>query len=113
MLAMIFSTQESAKFICREIYNFFVYYVIDDTIETNVITPLANVLRQSGYNITATLSVLFKSQHFYDIVNSGACIIKSPLDLMVGLCREYNTAIPAARQCGTLYMGAWAQSPRA
>jgi uncharacterized protein (DUF1800 family) len=95
MLAMIFSTQESARFICREIYNFFVYYVIDDTIEANVITPLADIFRQSGYNISAVLSVLLKSQHFYDLVNSGACIIKSPLDLLVGLSREYKLAIPA------------------
>jgi uncharacterized protein (DUF1800 family) len=93
-LAMIFSTQESARFICRELYNFFVYYVIDDTIEANVITPLANVFRQSGYNITAVLSVLLKSQHFFDLANSGACIIKSPLDLLVGLCREYKVTIP-------------------
>ncbi len=93
MLAMLFSTQESAKFICRKLYNFFVYYVIDDTIETNVITPLADVFRQSGYNITAVLSALLKSQHFYDLVNSGACIIKSPLDLLIGLCREYQVAI--------------------
>ncbi|HLZ89650.1 MAG TPA: DUF1800 family protein, partial [Puia sp.] len=95
LLSMLFSTQESAKFLCRELYNFFIYYVIDDTIETNIITPLAEVLRQSGYNITTTLSVLFKSRHFYDLVNSGACVIKSPLDMMIGLCREYQVAIPA------------------
>ncbi|HEY4337197.1 MAG TPA: DUF1800 family protein [Puia sp.] len=95
LLNLLFSTQESAKFLCRKLYNFFVYYVIDDTIENNVITPLANVLRQSGYNITTTLSTLFKSQHFYDIVNSGACIFKSPLDLLAGLTREYQLAIPS------------------
>jgi uncharacterized protein (DUF1800 family) len=95
LLAMLYSNQESANFLCRELYNFFVYYIIDDTVEANVITPLANILRQSGYNITATLSVLFKSQHFYDLVNSGACLIKSPLDLLIGLCREYQLAVPA------------------
>lgn len=94
LLAMLFSNPESAKFLCRKLYNFFIYYVIDDTIENNIITPLATVLRQSGYNISATLSVLFKSQHFYDLVNSGACVIKSPVDLLVGLCREYGLAIP-------------------
>lgn len=94
LLNMLFSTDESAKFLCRKLYNFFLYYVIDDTIEANVITPLATVLRNSGYNMTATLSVLFKSQHFYDLVNSGACIIKSPLDLLIGLCREYQVSIP-------------------
>jgi len=53
------------------------------------------VFRQSGYNITTVLSTLLKSQHFYDLVNSGACIIKSPLDLLIGLCREYQVAIAA------------------
>lgn len=96
LLDMIFATQESARFICRKLYSFFVYYQIDDTIEANVITPLADVFRQSGYNITAALSTLFKSQHFYDLVNSGACIIKSPLDFLIGLCREYGVALPAA-----------------
>jgi hypothetical protein len=77
------------------LYNWFVYYKIDDTIESNIITPLAAVLRQSNYNITTVLSTLFKSQHFFDLVNSGACVIKSPLDLLVGLFREYQIAIPA------------------
>jgi uncharacterized protein (DUF1800 family) len=95
LLALFFSTQESAKFLCRKLYNFFIYYVIDDSVETNIITPLANVLRQSGYNITTVLSTLFRSQHFYDLVNSGACIIKSPLDMMVGLCREYQVTLPS------------------
>ena len=94
MLAMIFGTQESAKFICRKLYNFFVYYKIDDTIETNVIGPLADVFRQSGYNIVTVMSTLLKSQHFFDLVNSGACIIKSPLDFLIGLCREYQLALP-------------------
>jgi hypothetical protein len=70
--------------------------MIDDTIEANVITPLADIFRQSGYNITTVLSTLLKSQHFYDLVNSGACIIKSPLDLLIGLVREYRMAIPGA-----------------
>lgn len=96
LLDMIFATKESAKFICRKIYSFFVYYQLDDTIETNIITPLADIFRQSGYNITAVLSALFKSQHFYDLVYSGACIIKSPLDFLIGLCREYNVPLPAA-----------------
>ena len=95
LLDMLFATQESARFICRKLYNFFVYYKIDDMIEANVITPLANLFRSSNYNITTVLSALLKSQHFYDLVNSGACIIKSPLDFLVGLCREYNVKMPA------------------
>ncbi|TDX01945.1 DUF1800 domain-containing protein [Dinghuibacter silviterrae] len=96
MLGMLLGTDESAKFICRKLYNFFIYYVDDATVEANVIVPLASVFRSSGYNITTVLSTLFKSQHFYDLVYAGACLIKSPLDFLVGLVREFNLALPAA-----------------
>jgi len=96
LFSMIFATQESARFICRKLYNFFVYYKIDSTVESDIITPLADIFRNSGYNITTVLSTLLKSQHFYDLVNSGACIIKSPLDLLIGLCREYQVVIPGS-----------------
>ena len=96
LLGMLLGTEEAAKFICREIYNFFIYYVDDATVETNVIIPLANVFRSSGYSIAAVLSTLFKSQHFYDLVYAGACLIKSPLDFLIGLVREYNMTLPDA-----------------
>jgi uncharacterized protein (DUF1800 family) len=94
LIAMELATQESAKFLCREIYNFFIYYVDDATVETDIITPLAEVFRNSGYNITTMMSTLLKSQHFYDFTYTGACLIKSPLDFLVGLCREYAVAMP-------------------
>ncbi|HEY4209152.1 MAG TPA: DUF1800 domain-containing protein [Puia sp.] len=96
LLSMIFATQESARFICRKLYNFFVYYKINSTVESEVISPLADIFRNSGYNITTVLSVLLKSQHFYDLVNTGACIIKSPLDMLIGLCREFQVTIPGS-----------------
>ncbi len=94
LLNMLFATNECAKFICRKLYSFFIYYKISDEAEANIITPLAQVLRDSGYDIKAALSVLFKSEHFYDLVNAGACIIKSPLDFLIGLYREYGVIFP-------------------
>ena len=106
LLSMIFSTQESAKFICREIYRFFVYYVIDDNIEANIIGPLAQVFRNSGYDITAVMSVLFKSDHFFNMAYSSACLIKSPLDFVLGLMREYQVKMPDPSDYGSSY-SAW------
>ena len=106
LLNMIFSTQESAKFICREIYNFFVYYQIDDTIETNIITPLADIFRSSGYDITAVMSALLKSDHFYNMAYSSACLIKSPLDFVLGLMREYQVKMPDPTDFASSY-NAW------
>ncbi len=95
LLNMIFAKQEVANFICRKIYRFFVYYKIDATIEANVIVPLANTFRAANYEIIPVLKQLFKSEHFFDMLNRGACI-KSPIDHVIGLCREFNTVMPPA-----------------
>ncbi|RFM29818.1 DUF1800 domain-containing protein [Deminuibacter soli] len=103
LIDMLLATDEAARFICRKLYSFFVYYQLDDAIETNIIGPLADIFRKSGYNITEVLRTLFTSQHFYDLVNSGACIIKSPLDFLIGLVHEYNVALPAADDAAGRY----------
>lgn len=87
MLDMIFATQEVAKYICRRLYRWFVYYDIDSTVETNIIEPMANIFRANNYEIKPVLNVLLKSEHFFDILAKG-CQIKSPIDLVVGTCRE-------------------------
>ena len=93
LLSMIFATNDSAMHICRKLYRWFVYYTIDATTEANVITPLAQVFRSSNYDIKAVLSTLLKSEHFFDPLNQG-CIIKSPIDLLVGLSREFSVQFP-------------------
>lgn len=89
LMTMIFSQNEVAKFIARKLYRFFVYYIIDSGIETNVITPLADIIRTNNYEIKPALSALLNSAHFFDPVNMG-CVIKTPIDLTVGLCREFS-----------------------
>ncbi len=102
MLNMIFSTQEVAKYVCRRIYRWFVYYDIDASVETNVISPLADLFRNSNYEIKPVLSALLKSEHFFDSLSKG-CQIKSPVDLVVGLCREFNVAFQPAVDYATNY----------
>jgi len=106
MLTMIFNTTECARFICRKIYSFFLYYKIDDSVETNVIGPLAQIFRSSGYNVNAVLSALFKSEHFYDLAYSSACLIKSPIDFVLGLHREFNVSMPVSSDTAGSY-AAW------
>jgi len=102
MLNMIFDTEECAKHLCRSFYRFFVYYKIDATVEANVITPLADIFRTSGYQIKPTLEKLFKSQHFFDTMSLG-CVIKNPLDHGIGIAREFNMAIPDSSQLAAQY----------
>jgi uncharacterized protein (DUF1800 family) len=87
LLNMIFATQEVAKYMCRRLYRWFVYYDIDDTVEQNIITPLANLFRSSNYEILPVLDKLLKSEHFFDVLSRG-CVIKSPAELVIGFCRE-------------------------
>ncbi|MBC7588030.1 MAG: DUF1800 domain-containing protein [Chitinophagaceae bacterium] len=89
MLNMIFATQEVAKYVCRRIYRWFVYYDIDANTEANIIAPLAAIFRNGNYEIKPVLSALLKSEHFFDSLNM-ACQIKSPVDLVIGMCREMD-----------------------
>lgn len=93
LLNMIFAVNDVALFICRKFYRYFVYYEIDAAVETNVIVPMADAFRSSGYDIKAPLRLLFNSEHFFDDYNVGA-IIKQPLDLLVGTLRETNAELP-------------------
>ena len=102
LLSMIFEKQDVALHICRKLYRFFVYYDIDAATEANVISPLADVFRNNNYNIAPVLSALFKSEHFYDVLNQG-CLIKSPMDAIVGMCREFSVSFPQATDFATNY----------
>jgi len=103
LLDMIFSQEELSKHICRKIYRYFIYYKIDSDIEQTIITPLAQVFRNNNFDIQPVLSVLFKSRHFYDMVYSSACIIKSPLDFVIGHCHEFNVALPSPADNAATY----------
>lgn len=94
LINMIYATEESCRFICRKLYKWFVYYDIDDTVEQNVIIPLAAILRNNNFEIKPVLSALFKSEHFFDVANQ-ACYIKNPFDFLVGTVRELNVVYPA------------------
>ncbi len=102
LLTMIFKVDEVALFICRKLYEYFVYYEIDDTVETNVIVPLAKVFRDSGYSIKSVLKTLLMSEHFFDTWNR-ACVIKDPITQQAGFCREMELKFPSSTDYFLLY----------
>jgi uncharacterized protein (DUF1800 family) len=105
LINMIFAQQEVAKFIVRKFYRWFVYYDIDANTEQSVIAPLADIFRNSSYDIKPVLSALFKSEHFFDVLNQG-CVIKTPADIVIGSMREFNVSMPVATDWDTSY-GHW------
>jgi uncharacterized protein (DUF1800 family) len=102
LMTMIFNHNEVAKHIARSVYRFFVYYNIDESVETNIITPLATIFRNSNYNIKTLMDALLKSEHFYDSLNMG-CVIKPPMDHLVGLARTFNLQFPDSTNIATQY----------
>jgi uncharacterized protein (DUF1800 family) len=95
---MLFTQQQTtiARYVCRRLYRFFVYYDIDANIETNVIVPLAALLVSNNWNMAPVVTTLFKSEHFFDVANRGV-MIKSPIDFITGSLRTLNiNTTPAA-----------------
>lgn len=89
LVEMIFSKTETSKNICRKLYRWFVQSDISTTNENGIIADLATILRNNNFDLKPVLTALFRSQHFYDTTQVGS-IIKSPLELTVGLLRYFE-----------------------
>jgi len=113
MLNMIFLQNEVSLYICRRLYRFFIYYDITPAIESSFIAPLAELFRQSNYEIKPVLRAMFGSEHFFLIQNRG-CMIKNPLEFTVGLCREFEITFPVKGDyVNQYYMWAYIKSQAA
>ncbi len=95
LINLIFAQAETARFLVRKLYRWFVYYLIDDQTESDVVGPLAQLLVQSNFEVGPVLRKLFSSEHFFDVASVG-CRIKSPLDFTVGLVRQMEVDFPPA-----------------
>jgi uncharacterized protein (DUF1800 family) len=78
----------TATFVARHLYNFFVAdeaqvpaWQVTPPRDEDAIEALANAFVESGYNITATLRVLFNSDFFK---NARFARLKSPAEVVVG-----------------------------
>ncbi len=100
LVTMIFAQRATALNICRKMYRFFVYYVITDDVETNVISPMADLMVSGNYEMKPVLELLFKSQHFFDADDTDTAndtrgaIIKSPLEITIGMMRFFDMTLP-------------------
>ena len=94
LLDVIFAKEETARYVIRKLYRFFVYTdttltpirPIPEEIESGVIAPLAAQFRAAGWEIGPVLRTLLLSRHFYDTAVRGATI-KSPVDHLVSTIR--------------------------
>lgn len=100
-LDMIFNQLETARHICRKLYRHFVHADINDEIENDIITPLANIFKNNNYELAPVMQALLKSQHFYNEDNYGNTtkiiggMIKSPLEILAHTIQFFNVQLPS------------------
>lgn len=100
-IALILNQEETAKYICRKLYRYFVSRNITQEIENDIIEPLAITFR-AHYNLEAVVTQLLKSKHFYDADDSDNTdeiiggLIKSPLDLVLQSLSLTDYPVPHA-----------------
>ena len=80
LIDVIFQNDECSRYISRQLYIWFVNHEINADIEENIIEPMSQIIRENNYEIAPAVKTLIKSEHF---MNSTACIIKSPIDLIL------------------------------
>ncbi|MCH2082847.1 MAG: DUF1800 domain-containing protein [Saprospiraceae bacterium] len=93
LIDIIFERDEVAKYICRKLYRWFVYYEISDEIEANIIEPMAQIMIDNDYEIQAALEALLSSEHFFNFLNVGP-MIKNPLVFIMNTLRQFEVAFP-------------------
>ncbi len=92
LIDIIFQQEEVARFICRKLYKWFVFYDISDEAETKVIQPMADILIDNDYEIKPALQALLRSEHFYEEEFRGV-IIKNPADFLCSAIKPFKVDI--------------------
>lgn len=84
IIDIILEKPETATFISRKIYKFFVNDIPNET----YVKDLADTFFKSGYDISAMMKKLFTADWFQSPENVGTKI-KSPAEFLIGLSREF------------------------
>ena len=92
VIDIILQQDEVSRFMARNLYRWFVYYFIDDEIESTVIEPLAEIMRQENYEIKPVIAALLSSEHFYH-ENAIGAQIKSPIDFTASCIKPFKVEI--------------------
>lgn len=95
LIDIIFQQEEVARFICRKLYKWFVFYDISEEAETKVIQPMADILIDNDYEIKPALQALLRSQHFYEEQFRGV-MIKNPADFLCSVMKPFEVELSQA-----------------
>jgi len=94
LIDIIYTKDECARFICRKLYRWFVYYKIDAQVEADVIEPMAQILIDNDYEILPAVEALLRSEHFFDHLSIGP-MIKHPVDFVISAIKSTQSEVPS------------------
>ncbi len=93
VIDIIFEQDEVAHHICRRLYIWFVNYRLTPEVESEIITPMAQILLDNNYEIRPALEALLKSEHFFSEEVRG-CMIKNPYDHFYSVFKSLDGNVP-------------------
>lgn len=93
VIDIILRQEETARFICRRLYIWFVGSDIDANIETNIIEPMAALIRENNYEMKPAIEALLRSEHFYDESIRG-CMVNHPIDFIFKMINSFEIETP-------------------
>lgn len=82
----IFESPNVALFLSRKLYRYFIHYNITPEIESTIIEPMAQILRDNDYQVKPAIKALLSSEHFYGEEAIG-CMIKNPSDFYISMMK--------------------------
>lgn len=85
IIDMILEKRETADFITKKIYRYFV----NDKIDESIVRDLSSQFYKNDYHIGKLIRSIFESEWFYDKKNVGVKI-KSPIDFLAGTMRTLD-----------------------
>jgi hypothetical protein len=89
LVDLIFEQPQTAEFICRKIYQNFVYYKADEVF----VKKMADVFRANNYELKPLFRFLLLSDEFYK-PSILASRIKDPQELMIGALKVLQIPLP-------------------
>lgn len=89
IIDILLEQEQTASFIVRKIYRYFVHEKVDD----NIVADLSRRFYESDYHIGQLMRHIFESDWFYDPANVGTKI-KSPVELLAGMIRYLDIQLP-------------------
>lgn len=93
LIDIIFESDAVALYISRKLFRWLVYYDISAQVEEEVILPMAQLLRESDYEIKPVIRLLLESEYFYQDDHVG-CMIKHPLEFLFSIFNQFNINFP-------------------